>query len=421
MKKRERLRIAVVGGGASGMMAAVCAAKQGARVDLYEKNERVGKKLLATGNGKCNFSNRNLSADSYYGSEPEKRQALLEQFPVLRTMDFFSKAGMLIKEKNGYLYPWSEQASTVLDVLRRLLAEQQVTLYTECPVTRVERLHRERPAFRLFTEKKQQDYDRVILACGGMAAPKTGSDGSGYRLAKQLGHTIIPTVPALVQLRCQEPFLKTVAGVREDAVLTLCADGTPIGRERGELQLTDYGISGIVTFQLSRLAAYALQQGKQVTVQINSMPQMTEQEYDSFAEKRLRWGRESGCTAEAFFTGMLNKKLMQLFCRLGDVKWTEEVKKQDPRKLQRVFALCRRLEVTVQDTNSFDQAQVTAGGIPLAEVTEGLESVLAPGLYLAGELLDVDGKCGGYNLQWAWTSGYLAGFHAGAQTEEAEE
>lgn len=416
----KKTRLAVVGGGASGMMAAIAAAQRGACVDLYEKNERVGKKLLATGNGKCNFSNRMLSPDCYYGAEPEKRQMLLEQFSPAETVSFFERAGMLVKEKNGYLYPLSEQASTVLDVLRRLLSEQQVTLYADSPVTGLEAgIHKGAPCFRLSAAGKQREYDRVILACGGMAAPKTGSDGSGYLLAEQLGHTVYPTVPALVQLRCREAFLKSVAGVREEAVLTLYADGVQLGRERGELQFTEYGISGIVTFQLSRLAAYALRQGQKVTAQIDSMPQMTEMDFEGFVRRRLKWGMENGCTAEDFLTGMLNKKLMLLFGRLSDVKLTGTVK-DEQRRLYRVFSLCRKLELTVQAVNSYEHAQVTAGGVPLSEVTDRLESLKTPGLYLVGELLDVDGKCGGYNLQWAWTSGYLAGCYAAEETEEAE-
>lgn len=417
MKKN---RIAVVGGGASGMMAAIAAAQKGACVELYEKNERVGKKLLATGNGKCNFSNRVLSPDCYYGAEPKKRQAFLERFSTEQTVAFFERAGMLVKDKNGYLYPLSEQASTVLDVLRRLLSKQQVTLYADSPVSGIKKvIHKESPCFCLSAAGKQREYDKVILACGGMAAPKTGSDGSGYRLAEQLGHTIFPTVPALVQLRCGEAFLKSVAGVREEAVLTLYADGVQLGREQGELQFTEYGISGIVTFQLSRLAAYALQRGQKVTVRINSMPRMAEEAYESFVQKRLQWGLETCCTAEEFLTGMLNKKLMQLFGRLSGVKMTSAV--NDERAgLDKVFSLCRELELTVQAVNSYEHAQVTAGGVPLSEVSDRLESLKTPGLYLAGELLDVDGKCGGYNLQWAWTSGYLAGCYAAGGTEEAE-
>lgn len=416
----KKIRIAVVGGGASGMMAAIAAAQKGACVELYEKNERVGKKLLATGNGKCNFSNRVLSPDCYYGAEPEKRQAFLERFSTEQTVAFFERAGMLVKDKNGYLYPLSEQASTVLDVLRRLLSKQQVTLYADSPVSGIKAvIHKESPRFFLSAAGKQREYDKVILACGGMAAPKTGSDGSGYRLAERLGHTIYPTVPALVQLRCGEAFLKSVAGVREEAVLTLYADGVQLGRERGELQFTEYGISGIVTFQLSRLAAYALQRGQKVTVRINSMPQMAEEAYESFVQKRLQWGLETCCTAEEFLTGMLNKKLMQLFGRLSDVKMTNTVNNERA-GLDKVFSLCRELELTVQAINSYEHAQVTAGGVPLSEVSDRLESLKTPGLYLAGELLDVDGKCGGYNLQWAWTSGYLAGCYAAGGTEEAE-
>ena len=403
------MQVAVIGGGASGMMAAISAAGAGAKVTLYERNDRVGKKLLSTGNGKCNFSNRQLSTDYYYVKEPDKLAHILNEFGTERVMEFFEAAGMVVKEKNGGLYPFSEQASTVLDILRWQLKRKDVLVKTDAFVTAIDRTKEHK--FAVHTATDTQIFDRVILSCGGKAAPKTGSDGNGYGLAQSLGHSLVPVVPALVQVKCREDFLKAVTGVRQEACVTLLSDGMQLAKERGELQLTDYGISGIVTFQLSRLAAYALQEKKQVTVLLDFFPDYTADHYDTFVRKR-KANADPNIFLEEFFTGMLNKKLMLLLIRLAGMSAGETYGQAEQKGIDRVFALCRALSLTVSGVNSFEQAQVCAGGVPLSEISETMESRLVKGLYLTGELLDVDGKCGGYNLQWAWSSGYIAGMHA---------
>ncbi len=412
----KKIKVAVIGGGASGMMAAITAAEQGAAVFLYEGNDRVGKKILATGNGKCNFSNRDCSMENYYSRDKKRVEAVLGRFEAEDSIAFFKRAGMLVKDKNGCLYPASEQASTVLDILRMQLAENKVQVLTDCRVSGISRGKTGR--FLVETEKSGQTCDRVIIACGGKAAPKTGSDGNGYRLAQSMGHALTPVVPALVQLRCAEEYLKAVAGVRLDAKVSLCIDEKTESCERGELQLTDYGISGIVVFQLSRIAAYGLFYKKKVSVYIDCLPDFSEKEYEQFV-----WQRKKACgekTVEEFFTGMLNKKLMLLFIKLAGLKGNELIKNADGKKIDRVFGLCKSFPLTIKASNSFDNAQVCAGGIPLSEVSEGLESLLVKGLYFAGEILDADGKCGGYNLQWAWASGYVAGKNA-AKDEQRKE
>lgn len=409
------LKIAVVGGGASGMMAAIAAARKGAAVTLYEQNDRVGKKLLATGNGKCNFSNRRLSSDCYYGKDIKSVQAVLRRFDTQAAISFFEGAGMLVKEKNGGLYPVSEQASTVLDILRAQLMANGVTVLTQ---KRVKGLLQDRKTGGFFveTEDGKGVFDRVILACGSKAAPRTGSDGSGYLLAQSMGHTLVPVVPALVQLKCSENYLKAVSGVRQEAEVSLFAAGKCAGRERGELQLTDYGVSGIVIFQLSRIASYGLLQKKEIMVYIDFLPDMPQENYRQFTEGRKR-AMQNAKTVEEFFTGMLNKKLMLLFIRLAGLKGQEAYCDAPKEKIDKVFALVKRFPLTVSGCNSFENAQVCAGGVPFREVSENLESLSAKGLYLAGELLDVDGKCGGYNLQWAWASGYIAGDSAAHREE----
>lgn len=407
-----KVKVGIIGGGAAGMMAAITAAREGAVVTLLEGGERVGKKILATGNGKCNLGNLNLSEQDYCGASKEWIAECLGRFDCDETIRFFRGIGLMIKEKNGYLYPLSEQAASVLDVLRTELRTSGVEVITEAKVNSVTKT--ECGDFLVGAGEQTWQFDRVILACGSKAAPKTGSDGSGYKLAKRLGHDVIPTVPALVQLRCREDYLKEVAGVRADAQITVqdTADGEAI-TERGELQLTDYCISGIPVFQLSRKINYLLRDmGKngQVTVSIDLLPDVTAEEFAQLCTVRKLLQNDR--TVEEFFTGMFNKKLMLLFMKLANLKRDMPVSNVEDWQLQAVFDLCKDWRLHVIGSNPYDNAQVCAGGVDTAQVGINMESALIPGLFFAGELLDVDGRCGGYNLQWAWTSGYLAGFNA---------
>ncbi len=404
------MKIAVIGGGASGMMAAITAAKNGAEVTLYERNDRVGKKILVTGNGKCNFSNIYMEPSYFHSENVQRAWDIIKQFDAVAVRAFFADAGMLSKEKNGGLYPVSGQASTVLDILRSQLSFYHVKIKTEQYVKDLIP-NPKSGSVTVITKTDRKEFDSVIVTCGGLAAPKTGSDGSGFMLAQKLGHQIIPTVPALVQLIGAESYFKAVSGVRCDAALKLIIDGKEAGAESGELQFTDYGISGIVVFQLSRTAAYALKNKKNVEIYIDCLADYDEKAYSEYILSR-KCMLKNADTVESFFTGMLNKKLMFLFMKLAGLKPTDAYKSADPKKIDKVFSLCRCFKVKIAATNSFENAQVTAGGISFTDVTNTLESKKIKNLYFAGEIMDVDGACGGYNLQWAWSSGYVAGREA---------
>ena len=412
-------KVAVVGGGAAGMMAAVQVAYAGARVTVYERNDRVGKKILSTGNGKCNFSNEDMRATCYYGSGAGYVDGFYKQFGVAETKTFFRELGMRIKDRNGYLYPASEQAATVLDVLRYEMERLGIEICAGCRVTGIDGPGNSGYHLTLetgTTAYKKRTYDAVILACGGRAAPKTGSDGTGLAMAKRLGHRIVPTVPALTALRCGETFWKQVAGVRCEARLMLYIDGNEVSSMQGELQLTDYGISGIPVFQFSRIAAYALQEGRPVTVKIDLMPDPGAADTQE-AFWAQRWERQKGQSMEQFVTGTVNKKVGLLLLKLAGIRETETVCEIEGARRRKLEQLFHAFEVTVKGTNSFEQAQVCAGGVDFAEVTDRLESVRRPGLFFAGEMLDIDGICGGYNLQWAWSSGAVAGRAAAGKAE----
>ncbi len=399
-------KVAVIGGGAAGMMAAIQTAGTGAAVTIYEKNDRVGKKILSTGNGRCNFSNEAMGTEFYHGSGKALADEILSAFDVAQTKDFFSALGMRIRARDGYLYPASDQASTVLDVLRYELDRRHVTVHTQEAVQTLS-FDEGRKQFLTGRQGKEAFYDAVILCCGGKAAPNIGSDGSGFRLAARFGHRIVRPVPALAALVCKESFYKQVAGVRCDAELTLQVAGKEAGRERGELQLTDYGLSGIPAFQLCRTAAYALLDKEPVTVRISFLPGFDKASCGSFFRERL--ASHETDEMDVFLTGIVNKKINRLLLKLAGIRETERAKDVSPAAFARLQGLYLGLETVVTGTNGFDRAQVCAGGVDCGEVTRHLMSKKQPGLYFAGEILDIDGFCGGYNLQWAWSSGAVAG------------
>lgn len=394
--------IAVIGGGPAGMSAAIRAAEAGAFVTLYEGNDRVGKKILSTGNGRCNFSNERMGPQYYYGSGKALTKQILERFGTDWTLSFFEALGMRIKSREGYLYPASDQASCVLDLLRYELDRRHITVHTGKRIAEI------RPQNgKFFFPHDKTSYDAVILACGGCAAPETGSDGNGFLLAQKLGHRIVTPVPALCALRCREKFYKQVAGVRCDAKVTLFVEEEQAVFERGELQLTDYGLSGIPVFQISRHAAKALQEKKRVTARVSFLPDFDEKTCWDYFQKRLAARPKDEMAV--FLTGIVNKKINSLLLKLAGIRETEKAEAVASAAFARLCRLYLCLETQIEDTNGFDRAQVCAGGVDCIEVTETLMSKAVPGLYFAGEILDVDGICGGYNLQWAFASGAAAG------------
>ncbi len=408
MKKK----VAIIGGGAAGMMAAITAARAGAVVTIYEHMDRLGKKILSTGNGKCNLSNEIMAEDCFYSSNPRLVNNCLERFSTKETISFFQSLGLYIKEKNGYLYPLSEQAAVVLDVLRFGIEALGIEVVYNSQVNRICETRDGRSAEKLCVIQGQEKrwFHSVILACGSKAAPKTGSDGSGYNLASDLGHTICPVLPSLVQLKCSDTFCKSIAGIRCDAKVHIYAKGKLLCEERGELQLTDYGISGIPVFQLSGPVNRLMYEKKEnVIAEIDFLPDYSIEKLESELAERCKSLLYKTASVEGFFTGMLNKKLMFLLVKQAGLQPTQPVSDVKRDGLRRVMKLCKGLKMHITGSNGFENAQVCTGGVNLCEVTDNLESKKVAGLYFAGEILDVDGRCGGYNLQWAWTSGAIAG------------
>ena len=400
-------KVGIIGGGAAGMFAAITAAGQGAEVTILEGGERVGKKILSTGNGKCNLGNLYLNKECYYSNDLSFVERVFKHFDTMDTIRFFKGIGLLLKDKNGYLYPACEQAAVVLDVLRIELKALNIKLLESRKVNAV---HKCGYGWMVEASGEQFVFDSVVIACGGMAAPKTGSDGSGFKLAKELGHEVTKLVPALVQLICKEEYLKAVAGVRADAEISVISDGRCITKERGELQLTDYGVSGIPVFQISRIVNYLLADKKDIKLSINLLPDYKAEEFAQLWQ--IRSLLQKSRTTEEFLTGLLHKKLILLFMKQAGLKGDLPFVQTEEDKLKIFYNMCQNWVLQVTGSKSFDNAQVSAGGVKLAQITDNMESKLAKDVYFAGEILDVDGRCGGYNLQWAWSSGYLAGMAA---------
>ena len=400
-------RILVIGAGASGMMAAIQAAMSGAQVTIYEKTDRVGKKILATGNGKCNLSNQNMDLSNYYCEDYDKLANCFSRFSVQDTISFFESNGLMLKERDGYLYPYCEQASVVLDVLRLCLKKYNVNVVTS--VTDIILSVKKNGRFSVDSFVGNKEFDSVILACGSKAGMKNATT-EGYNYAKAFGHKIVSLEPALVQVRCEEEFFPAVAGVRCKAKISLYMDNVLKASEQGELQLTDYGISGIPVFQISRIIAKAIRNKNSVSVEIDFVPTMGNAEWEQLITDRIT--QYYGFSLEEFLTGLLHKKISIMLLKQYGLKLAENLSKENEKTVMDLCKAMKKFIVTPKCVNGFEQAQVCSGGIDFAELNDNLESIYCPGLFICGEMVDVDGKCGGYNLQWAWTSGYIAGISA---------
>ena len=396
--------VAVIGGGASGMMAAVTAAG-GAHVILLEHKDRIGKKILSTGNGRCNFTNIHQEPICYHSEDPLFPWKVVERFNAQAVISFFLQLGVYSKNRNGYIYPNSDQASAVLDAFRMELDRLRVEIRTgiECREIRPGK-----KGFTILTDQEPVRADRVILCAGSKAAPTTGSDGSGYNLAKKLGHRIIPVLPALTALKCEEKFFKSIAGVRANGSVSIWSDGECIAKDTGEIQLTDYGISGIPVFQVSRYASKLLYEKKETDAVLDFMPDFTKAQTNAFLRARAETRPDK--SAEMFLIGLFHKKLCDLWIRLSKISRQRKAGELTADEIACLTDLIKDFRVRIRETNSYDKAQVCCGGIDTREVDPGtLESAYVPGVYFAGEILDVDGMCGGYNLTFAWASGYVAG------------
>lgn len=400
--------VIIIGAGASGLMAAIAAARCGCSVLMLERKEKAGKKILATGNGKCNFTNLVQKPECYRSDDSAFAIKVLSCFDVQKTLSFFEELGIYPKEREGYCYPYSEQASSVVQVLLMECERLGVRLLYNEQVEEIKK-----PDYTVITidaNQKQHSYqaNKLILAAGGCASPQLGSDGSGYKLAKALGHTVISPLPALVQLKSPNKSCKTVSGVRTGAKVIALTEGKTLSEEEGEIIFTDYGISGIPILQISRYVAKELALGKKVWLKLDFMKDRSREEVKTLLKKRIN--HNPSLTYEEMLIGLLNHKLNYILVREAGAEPTKPVNQVTDKELEDFIDQVKGFQLPINATNSFENAQVCAGGISTKELNpSSMESLLQHKLFIIGELVDVDGTCGGYNLQWAWSSGYLAG------------
>lgn len=404
---KDKKTILIIGGGAAGMIAAIAARRNGADVTILERNPRVGRKILSTGNGRCNLTNVNIDVSKYHGRHPEFIYGPIYRFGYDMTIDFFEELGITPRiEDGGKVFPMSGQASSVLDVLRYEIENTGINVVCDANVTGIKR----KKQFEV-TVSGGRVYkgDRVILCAGGKASPDLGSNGSGYELAKMLGHTIIEPFPALVQLKLNAPFLKSIMGVKFEGTADVMVNGKVLRSESGEILFTEYGISGPPILQLSRTAGENIMKGREVIIRLSVVNSMDEGELKDYLIGRFL--RASSKTLSFSLVGFLNKRLIPVVLReagIDDInKPAGNVSKDE---CGRFAYILKDWRLKVTGTNFWPSAQVTAGGVDVAEIDgRTMESKKVPGLYFAGEIVDIDGDCGGYNLQWAWSSGYVAG------------
>ena len=396
--------VVVIGGGAAGILAALTAAEvPGRRVLLLERQQRIGRKLLATGNGRCNLTNTGATIEHYHGEQADFAAPALAKFTTQDALDFFHALGLMtVEEYGGRVYPLSNSANSVVDVLRFALEKKGVDVRCACPVRAIARRDR---GYTVVTDEGNLSADYLIVACGGAAGAKLGGVMDGYELLKPLGHKRTALHPALVQLITPPDYPRALKGVRADGSLRLLSGSETLARGEGELQFTDNGLSGPAAFDVSRAAATA---GEGLTLSVNFF-----REYSAGQVLALLKQRRSSypqLESAQLFTGMLHNRLGKMLVKYAGLPQELALGKLSDTQLEQAVQAAVDFRLKLLGTEGFDHAQVTAGGIKTTGFNpETLESWFMPGLFVCGELLDVDGDCGGYNVQWAWSSGRLAG------------
>lgn len=398
----------VIGGGASGVMTAIIAKDFGIDVAIIEGNDRICKKVLTTGNGRCNITNSNICVpfNTFHSENNNFHFNVLNNFTIRDTKNLFLSLGLpLVELENGKMYPQSLQASSVIDIFRMAIEERQIPLYLNCKANNITK----NKNFIITTNNEDFNgfsSNKLILCCGGKVAPKTGSDGSGYKLAKSFGHTIIDPIPGIVQLKLDYPYLKALSGIKFDGSVSIFINNEFVDCDKGEILFTDYGISGPPIMQLSHYASKALSKNSKVKLIVDMFPNKTKQEINDLFSNHL----SIFCYREisSALIGLINKKFIPTIlkdCGIKDIH--TPCSNIDWKHLNTFINKLKHWEFNCIDTNGYSNAQVTVGGINTNEINPStLESKLVKDLYFCGEIVDVHGDCGGFNLQWAWSSAY---------------
>jgi predicted Rossmann fold flavoprotein len=393
----------VIGGGAAGLAAAVMAARRGSQVTVLEKAPRVGKKLLATGNGTCNITNQNATDGAHYHGAPAAFiETVLSQFTPKDCLTFFESIGVVCTSREeGREYPLCGQAAAVLDCLRGEL--KRLGVVERCD-TAVRAIKPNKNGVSVVTDTDILTADNVILAVGGAASPSLGGSADGYTLATALGHHKTPLFPSIVQVKTDVTYIKAMKGLRCDATVTFCLNGKPLGARTDELLFTEYGLSGPAVMHLSRVVGdWERRKQGTMSVVLDLLPTMSDADVEQYLRTRPT------AMAEDFLTGLLHKRIGQTVCRAAGFALTQSMATLSDKDIHKLVSTIKRFTVNVTGTQGFGGAQVTAGGVDTAEIDPlTMESRIVPHVYVIGEMVDVDGDCGGYNLQWAWASAHVA-------------
>lgn len=398
------MRIGIIGAGAAGMTAAIIAKRNGADVTLIEHMPRIGKKILITGSGKCNLSNADMDISHFHSENIEFVADIFRKCSPSEALSFLKSIGIFTKDRNGYLYPLSEQASVVLDCFRFELRDIGVKIITD---THVKTIKHKNNVIMLNTDKENFVFDKVIVCCGSKAYKNTGSDGSGYILAKETGHNIIKPLASLTYFNCEENFFPSIAGIRTKALINLFVNNNKTASEVGELQITKNGISGIPVFNLSYIASKSIDADKKTVAEVDFLPDYNFDDVKSVISKRIKNYKDR--PLEELFSGIFHKNLGNLFIKLQGLKLSDKCGGLKEKDIVKLTGLIKCLPLKISSCGGFDNSQVCSGGVDTKDLTLNLESKNIPGLYFAGEIIDVNGDCGGYNLTWAFCSGILAG------------
>ncbi len=398
--------IGIVGAGASGLVCAVTAKRKNPdlKVAVFESMPRVGKKILATGNGRCNLSNENAEDHEYYNKD--FAQTVIDKYNVSYTLKFFSSLGLFTySDSEGRIYPLSNSAGSVLDALRFECDNLGVTVFTDEKISRIIK-----KADGTFILNGLHSVKKLVLACGGKASPAQGSDGSGYELLKSLGHTIVKPLPALVQLTSDNKIIKSFKGLRAKGSITLFAGDEKAGETCGEILFTEYGLSGIASMDAQRILCDSLQKAK-CSVMIDFIPSLTVEEIKNAVIRKRNSNPSLKC--ENLLSGLVPKKIGQGFIKCVYVKNDAPAVSIDDNTAERIAYLMKNFRIYLTGSKGFENAQVTRGGADINEFNKAsLQSLIHKNLYCCGEILNVDGGCGGFNLQWAFSSGFCAGENA---------
>ena len=402
------MRIGIIGGGASGMAAALAAAENpNAHVTIFERQARVGRKLQATGNGRCNLTNLHADQGGYHGADPAFSKPAIDAFGPEATLNWFRGLGLYtVAEASGKVYPYSDQANSVVDVLRLSLEKENIELITGYEVQKIQKTGE---IFLVTNGETPLEFDKLIVACGGLAGSKLGGTMAGYKLLAKLGHRSTRLRPALVQIKTRWNGIAALKGVRANCHVQILHDGKLHARSTGELQFTEYGVSGPVIFEISRDVCAEKGDWR---CRLDFLPDIPETDLEAELQRR----RQTNLPMDELLTGILHNRLGRVLTKAAGIKGKQQASQISNLELQEVCRAVKAFEIELSEPMGMDSAQVTAGGVITDQFDPNtMQSRLVSGLYACGEVLDVDGDCGGYNLQWAWSSGRCAGLHAGKE------